>query len=78
MQKPQSIGKHFGQTLLEAQTHLEKWRLEKCFFHYLVVICVFLMLAKARSAPAATKPVDEDNVLPLPSQRKLKRKHCSL
>lgn len=49
-----------------------------CLFHYLVLICVFLVLAKAKSTPTATKPVNEDSVLPLPSQRKLKRNHCSL
>lgn len=42
------------------------------------LICAFLVLAKAKSKPAATKPMSEDNVLPLLSQRKLKRKHCSL
>lgn len=57
---------------------LRKRRLgNTCLFHYLALIYVFLVQVKAKPESAPAKPVNEDNVLPLPSQRKLKRKCCS-
>jgi len=58
---------------------LSKWRLlNECLFHYLFLSYVFLVLAKAKTKPAPAKPVNEDDALPLPTQRKLKTKCCSL
>lgn len=58
---------------------LRKWRLGNTYlFHYLVLIYAFLVPAKANTKSAPAKPVKEDNVLPLPVQRKLKRKRNSL
>lgn len=42
---------------------------EKYIFIHLILTYAFVMLAKAKTESAPAKPVNEDNVLHLPSQK---------